>query len=106
MHTTGVVLVLKDLNLTSTTGATLSVNKGAEAKIIVSGSVKLTDAENPADENSTDDGVNAANSDGTYGSAVWFSATDGWYASDAHTESGYDGWYARRQTGWLVRDAP
>ncbi|MBQ9721451.1 MAG: carbohydrate-binding domain-containing protein, partial [Oscillospiraceae bacterium] len=52
--TTGVVLVLKDLDLTSTTGATLSVNKGAEAKIIVSGSVKLTDAENPADENSTD----------------------------------------------------
>ncbi len=52
--TTGVVLVLKDLDLTSTTGATLSVNKGAEAKIIVSGSVKLTDAEDPADENSTD----------------------------------------------------
>ena len=52
--TTGVVLVLKDLDLTSTTGATLSVNKGAEAKIIISGSVKLTDAENAADENSAD----------------------------------------------------
>ena len=52
--TTGVVLILKDLDLTSTTGATLSVNKGAEAKIIVSGSVKLTDNEDPADENSTD----------------------------------------------------
>jgi len=52
--TTGVVLVLKDLDLTSTTGATLSVNKGAEAKIIVEGSVTLTDNEDPADENSTD----------------------------------------------------
>jgi len=55
--TTGVVLVLKDLDLTSTTGATLSVNKGAAAKIIVSGSVTLTDAENAADENSTDEAV-------------------------------------------------
>ncbi len=52
--TTGVVLILKDLDLTSTTGATLSVNKGAEAKIVISGSVKLTDAEDPDDENSTD----------------------------------------------------
>ena len=53
-NTTGVVLILKDLDLTSKTGATLSVNKGATAKIIVSGSVKLTDAENPDDENSAD----------------------------------------------------
>ena len=52
--TTGVVLVLKDLNLTSTTGAALSINKTAEAKIIVSGSVTLTDAEDPADESSAD----------------------------------------------------
>ena len=52
--TTGVVLVLKDLTLTSTSGAPLSVNKSAEAKIIVSGSVTLTDNENPADETSTD----------------------------------------------------
>ncbi|MBR1567069.1 MAG: carbohydrate-binding domain-containing protein, partial [Oscillospiraceae bacterium] len=52
--TTGVVLVLKDLDLTSTVGATLSINKGAEAKIIISGSVKLTDAEDPTDENSAD----------------------------------------------------
>ena len=52
--TTGVVLVLKDLDLTSTSGATLSVNKGAEAKIIVEGSVTLTDNENPEDENSAD----------------------------------------------------
>ena len=58
--TTGVVLVLKDLDLTSTTGATLSVNKGAEAKIIVSGSVKLTDAEDPTLEDVSDDYDGAA----------------------------------------------
>jgi len=52
--TTGVVLILKDLNLTSSSGAPLSINKTAEAKIIVSGSVMLTDAENPDDENSAD----------------------------------------------------
>ena len=52
--TTGVVLILKDLDLTSTTGATVSVNKGAEAKIIISGNVKLTDNENPEDEESSD----------------------------------------------------
>ena len=58
--TTGVVLVLKDLDLTSTVGATLSVNKGAEAKIIVSGSVKLTDAEDPTLEDVSDDYDGAA----------------------------------------------
>ena len=58
--TTGVVLVLKDLDLTSTTGATLSVNKGAEAKIIISGSVKLTDAEDPTLEDVSDDYDGAA----------------------------------------------
>ena len=52
--TTGVVLILQDLDLTSTTGATLSCNKGSEVKIIVRGDVKLTDAEDPADEESTD----------------------------------------------------
>ena len=52
--TTGVVLVLKDLTLSSSTGAPLSINKTAEAKIIVSGSVTLTDAEDPADEDSAD----------------------------------------------------
>lgn len=58
--TTGVVLVLKDLDLTSTTGATLSVNKTAEAKIIISGSVKLTDAEDPTLEDVSDDYDGAA----------------------------------------------
>ncbi|MCR5830310.1 MAG: carbohydrate-binding domain-containing protein [Lachnospiraceae bacterium] len=52
--TTGVVLILKDLDVTSTTGATLSVNKGSEAKIVIEGTVNLTDAENPEDEESTD----------------------------------------------------
>ena len=52
--TTGVVLVLDDLDLTSTTGATVSVNKEAEVKIIISGTVTLTDNENPDDENSDD----------------------------------------------------
>lgn len=51
---TGVVLVLQDLSLTSATGATLSVNKGAEAKIVISGSVTLTDAEDSANEDSDD----------------------------------------------------
>ena len=51
---TGVVLVLEDLDLTSTTGAAVSVNKDSEVQIIVSGSVTLTDAENPADETDQD----------------------------------------------------
>ena len=51
--TTGVVLVLEDLDLTSTTGATVSVNKEAEVKIIISGNVVLTDNENPDDEYSS-----------------------------------------------------
>ena len=55
--TTGVVLVLEDLDLTSTTGATLSINKEAEVKIIISGNVTLTDNENPDDENSTDEEI-------------------------------------------------
>ena len=52
--TTGVVLVLDDLDLTSTTGATVSINKETEVKVIISGSVVLTDNENPDDEYSTD----------------------------------------------------
>ena len=52
--TTGVVLVLDDLDLTSTTGATVSINKEAEVKVIISGDVVLTDNENPDDEYSTD----------------------------------------------------
>ncbi len=52
--TTGVVLILEDLDLTSTSGAALSVNKESEVQIVISGSVTLTDAENPDDETSAD----------------------------------------------------
>ena len=52
--TTGVVLVLDDLDLTSTIGATVFINKEAEVKVIISGNVVLTDNENPDDEYSTD----------------------------------------------------
>ena len=52
--TTGVVLVLNNLDLTSTTGATVSVNKEAEVKVIIKGEVVLTDNENPEDEYSSD----------------------------------------------------
>ena len=55
--TTGVVLVLENLDLTSTTGATVSVNKEAEVKIIISGNVVLTDNENPDDEYSADEEI-------------------------------------------------
>ena len=55
--TTGVVLILKDLDLTSTTGATVSVNKGAETQLVIEGTVTLKDAENPEDENSTDEEI-------------------------------------------------
>ena len=52
--TTGVVLILKDLDLTSTTGAAVSLNKGTEVKLIVEGEVTLTDAEDIANEDSDD----------------------------------------------------
>ncbi|MCR5685778.1 MAG: carbohydrate-binding domain-containing protein, partial [Lachnospiraceae bacterium] len=54
---TGVVLILQDLDLTSTSSATVSVNKGAEAQIVIDGTVTLTDAEDPSDETSTDEAV-------------------------------------------------
>lgn len=52
--TTGVVLILEDLNLSSSTGAAVSLNKETEVRLVVSGTVTLTDNENPADENSAD----------------------------------------------------
>ena len=52
--TTGVVLILKDLDLTSTTGAAISLNKGTEVKVIIDGTVKLADAEDIANEDSDD----------------------------------------------------
>lgn len=53
-ETTGVVLILQDLDLTSTTGAAISCNKGSEVQIVIQGDVTLTDAENPEDEDSAD----------------------------------------------------
>ncbi|MBR6090619.1 MAG: carbohydrate-binding domain-containing protein [Anaerolineaceae bacterium] len=64
--TKGVVLVLKDLDLTSTTGAPLSINKETEVKVVISGTVTLTDAENPSDENSS----NAESADAYDGAAL------------------------------------
>ncbi len=55
--TTGVVLILEDLDLTSTTGATLSLNKESEVQVVISGNVTLTDDENPDDEDSADEKV-------------------------------------------------
>ena len=52
--TTGVVLILEDLTLSSSTGAPISINKSAQVHLIVSGSVTLTDSEDPADEGSSD----------------------------------------------------
>ena len=53
-ETENVVLILKDLELTSTEGACVSINKSAEVKLIVEGNVKLISAENPENENSTE----------------------------------------------------
>ncbi|MBE5858545.1 MAG: carbohydrate-binding domain-containing protein [Butyrivibrio sp.] len=55
--TTGVTLILNDLTLASSTSAPLSINKTSQAKIVISGTVTLTDNENAADENSTDTDV-------------------------------------------------
>ena len=52
--TTGVVLILRDLDLTSTTGATVSLNKGTEVKVIIEGTVTLSDEEDIADEDTDD----------------------------------------------------
>ena len=52
--TTGVVLVLENLDLTSSSGAVLSINKNAEVQVVISGTVTLTDNENPNDEYSED----------------------------------------------------
>lgn len=55
--TTDVVLILDSLTLTSSTSAPISVNKGSSATIILEGESKLTDAEDPANETSTDEAV-------------------------------------------------
>ena len=79
--TTGVVLVLKDLTLTSTSGAPLAINKASEVRVIVSGTVTLTDAEDPADEESSD----AAVADAYDGAAIRVKADTSAYISGGGT---------------------
>ncbi|MBQ9045406.1 MAG: carbohydrate-binding domain-containing protein [Oscillospiraceae bacterium] len=55
--TTGVTLILDDLTLTSSATAPLSCNKATEVTLVVSGTVTLTDAEDPANETSADETV-------------------------------------------------
>lgn len=55
--TTGVTLVLDDLTLTSTDTAPLCCNKTSEVTLYISGTVTLTDAEDPANETNTDEAV-------------------------------------------------
>lgn len=55
--TTGVTLILSDLTLRSTTSAPLSCNKETGVTIIVTGTNTLTDAEDPANEDSADEAV-------------------------------------------------
>lgn len=52
--TEGVVLILDDLNLRSSTSSPLTVKSGAEATIVIEGENTLTDAEDPANEDSED----------------------------------------------------
>ena len=55
--TTGVTLILDDLTLTSTDGSPLRCNKESEVTLFVTGTVTLTDAEDPADDDSADEAV-------------------------------------------------
>ena len=55
--TTGVVLILDELTLTCSSTAPVSINKGAEAEIVIKGTNTLTDSENPANEDSSDEAV-------------------------------------------------
>ena len=64
--TAGVTLILSDLTLTSTTSAPLRCNKETEVTLVVTGTNTLTDAEDPANEESTD----AAVADAFEGAAV------------------------------------
>lgn len=55
--TTGVTLILSDLTLRSTTSAPLSCNKETDVTLVITGTNTLTDAEDPANEDSTDETV-------------------------------------------------
>ena len=51
---TGVTLELSDLTLASSSTAPLVCKKGSEVTLVITGSVTLTDREDPADETSAD----------------------------------------------------
>ena len=53
--TEGVTLILNDIKLTSAQTSPLTVGKGASAVVAVTGTNVLTDAEDPANESSTDE---------------------------------------------------
>ncbi len=56
--TTGVTLILKDLNLSCSDTAPIAINKdNGDTYIEIQGTVTLTDKENPDNENSTDEAV-------------------------------------------------
>jgi len=56
--TTGVTLILQDLTLASSTGAPICINKeNKDTTIVINGTNTLTDNEDPADEESTDEEV-------------------------------------------------
>ncbi|MBR1752197.1 MAG: carbohydrate-binding domain-containing protein [Ruminococcus sp.] len=52
--TTDVVLILDSLTLTSSTSSPVSINKGSSATIVIEGESTIKDAEDPANETSTD----------------------------------------------------
>ena len=56
-ETTGVTLILQDLSLAASDTAPLSCNKQTETTLYILGTVTLTDKEDPADEDSTDEAV-------------------------------------------------
>ena len=56
-ETTGVTLILRDLTLTTSGTAPLSCNKSTQTTLYIAGTVTLTDAEDPADEDSADTAI-------------------------------------------------
>ncbi len=54
-NTKGVTLILQNLTLKSTQAAPISCNKGTQVKIVISGTVNLTDSENISEEDTNED---------------------------------------------------
>ncbi len=59
-NTKGVTLILKDLTLGCSTTAPVSLNKGSQVKVVISGTVNLTDNEDLSTEDTNDDFGGAA----------------------------------------------